>query len=198
MVNASDSGRDAREVFRLDNETLAFRFTATVSSRRADPFERLTTPERLDLWLDANGLRLGSKTACAADLAAAHALQEAVYRAGKAVADRRRPDPADIAAVNAAVRQGRAYLELGEESARWRSDGPAPVGDALALIAENAIQILGGHDRQRVKACEGPGCGGLYLDTSRGGNRRWCSMNTCGNRAKKAAMRVPRRQTPPT
>ncbi|SNS66999.1 Conserved protein containing a Zn-ribbon-like motif, possibly RNA-binding [Streptosporangium subroseum] len=189
-MNVSIPGQGAREVFRLDNETLAFRFTATVGSRRADPFERLTTPARLDLWLDANGLRLGSKTARAADLVAAHELREAIHRAGKAIANNQKPAPADIDTINEAVRQGRAYLELGDGNARWRSDGPAPIGDALALIAENAIQVLGGQDRQRVKTCEGPDCGGLYLDTSRGGNRRWCSMNTCGNKAKKAAMRV--------
>ncbi|TIU06903.1 MAG: CGNR zinc finger domain-containing protein, partial [Mesorhizobium sp.] len=29
-----------------------------------------------------------------------------------------------------------------------------------------------------------PRCGWLFLDTSRGGKRRWCSMRTCGNREK--------------
>ncbi|MEU7880960.1 CGNR zinc finger domain-containing protein [Microbispora bryophytorum] len=33
-----------------------------------------------------------------------------------------------------------------------------------------------------------PGCAGLFLDTSRGANRRWCSMNTCGNKVKKARL----------
>ncbi|MGP4017932.1 CGNR zinc finger domain-containing protein [Saccharopolyspora sp. 5N708] len=37
-----------------------------------------------------------------------------------------------------------------------------------------------------MKNCEGPGCAGLFLDTSRAGNRRWCSMNTCGNKVKKS------------
>ena len=38
-------------------------------------------------------------------------------------------------------------------------------------------------DRVRVCPGEGP-CGWLFLDSSRAGNRRWCDMRTCGNRAK--------------
>lgn len=37
---------------------------------------------------------------------------------------------------------------------------------------------------QRVKSCAGDRCGWLFLDTSRRGNRRWCDMADCGNRAK--------------
>ncbi|MCZ0982582.1 CGNR zinc finger domain-containing protein [Streptomyces diastatochromogenes] len=60
--------------------------------------------------------------------------------------------------------------------------------DALGVLAADAVQVLGGPRRDRIKACEGPGCAGLFLDTSRGGNRRWCSMNTCGNKVKKARL----------
>ena len=37
---------------------------------------------------------------------------------------------------------------------------------------------------ETVKECAGDGCGWLFLDTSRNGSRRWCSMSYCGNRAK--------------
>lgn len=36
----------------------------------------------------------------------------------------------------------------------------------------------------RLKRCENPRCGWLYLDRSRNRSRRWCEMATCGNRAK--------------
>jgi len=32
--------------------------------------------------------------------------------------------------------------------------------------------------------CGADNCALIYLDTSRPGNRRWCSMERCGNRAK--------------
>ncbi|MDR0358582.1 MAG: CGNR zinc finger domain-containing protein [bacterium] len=33
-----------------------------------------------------------------------------------------------------------------------------------------------------MRRCPGRGCGWLFLDAS--GRRRWCSMQTCGSRAK--------------
>jgi len=36
----------------------------------------------------------------------------------------------------------------------------------------------------RLKLCEGHDCAWLFLDTSKNGRRRWCSMATCGNSAK--------------
>jgi len=41
----------------------------------------------------------------------------------------------------------------------------------------------------RVRDCANPHCGVLFLDSSRPGTRRWCSMDTCGNRAKKDTLR---------
>lgn len=45
---------------------------------------------------------------------------------------------------------------------------------AQGLIADGLLP--------RLRECEA--CTWLFLDTSRGGRRRWCSMATCGNRAK--------------
>jgi hypothetical protein len=36
----------------------------------------------------------------------------------------------------------------------------------------------------RVRRCANPECGWLFLDDSRAGKRRWCSMSSCGNRAR--------------
>lgn len=38
--------------------------------------------------------------------------------------------------------------------------------------------------RERLKRCENPRCGWLFVDRSRNRSRRWCEMATCGNRAK--------------
>ncbi len=39
-------------------------------------------------------------------------------------------------------------------------------------------------NRERLKRCENPRCGWLFVDRSRNRSRRWCEMATCGNRAK--------------
>ena len=67
---------------------------------------------------------------------------------------------------------------------RWRSPESLllPIGEALAkFVCEE--------DFTRVKACEGHRCTLVFADHTRMQVRRWCSMATCGNRAKQAAHR---------
>ncbi|NMM91777.1 hypothetical protein B2J88_47125 [Rhodococcus sp. SRB_17] len=190
-MNESSRRSEAEAIFRLDNEILAFRFTATLSDRGGAQFERLTDPSRLDLWLHANCLDLGSEPASTGELREALQLREAIHRVGTAVADQRSGETRDIDLLNRESACGKVHLALEGEAAVWKSSGPSAIEDALAVIAANAIEVFGGDRRGRVKACQWKSCGGLYLDTSRGDNRRWCSMNICGNRAKKAAMNTP-------
>jgi predicted RNA-binding Zn ribbon-like protein len=178
---------DVRRVFRMDNEVLAFRFTATVSDRAgASPRERLTDPARLKMWLEAAGL--AATNVSPNDLTDAVELREAIYRVGSTIAAGERPASKDVRILNTVAAAGHAKAALEHDLARWHLTGTTPIGDALGVLATDAITILGGPDRGRVKTCEGPGCAGLFLDTSRGANRRWCSMNTCGNKAKKARL----------
>lgn len=60
---------------------------------------------------------------------------------------------------------------------------------ALSAIARDAVRIFTPDAVGRIRECSAPDCGYLYLDTSRSGNRRWCSMQRCGNRAKVRAHR---------
>lgn len=62
-------------------------------------------------------------------------------------------------------------------AADWGAPGAIP--EALSLLAVHALFTL---PAGRVRACGR--CGWLFLDSSRGGRRRWCSMSTCGNREK--------------
>jgi predicted RNA-binding Zn ribbon-like protein len=58
--------------------------------------------------------------------------------------------------------------------------------DALEQIEYEAIRsaadVLLSIQPGRIKQCEG--CGWLFYDTSKTHQRRWCSMQLCGNRAK--------------
>lgn len=54
---------------------------------------------------------------------------------------------------------------------------------ALGMLALDAAELVGRpEDRARLRACDG--CSRLFYDRSPAGRRRWCSMQTCGNRAK--------------
>lgn len=65
----------------------------------------------------------------------------------------------------------------------------------LGPIARSIAELLTSSELDRVGLCadEDRGCGYLFYDTSRNHSRRWCSMESCGNRAK--AKRHYRRQT---
>jgi predicted RNA-binding Zn ribbon-like protein len=54
---------------------------------------------------------------------------------------------------------------------------------ALAQVAEQAIELFGGPDASRLRACYAPGCV-LYFIAAHP-RREWCSV-ACGNRARAA------------
>ncbi len=56
-----------------------------------------------------------------------------------------------------------------------------------ALLAISALSILfDGRELRRLKMCPSDGCGWLFIDETKNARRTWCSMETCGNRAKAA------------
>ncbi len=55
-----------------------------------------------------------------------------------------------------------------------------------AWLAVREFLYLLEQQGDRVKRCAGEACVLYFLDTSRNGTRRWCSMETCGARAKSA------------
>ena len=69
----------------------------------------------------------------------------------------------------------------------WHADEPVPA--FLARIARDALDLVTSAAIDRVRRCAGHDCNALFLDASRPGTRRWCSMNTCGNQAKKDTLR---------
>jgi predicted RNA-binding Zn ribbon-like protein len=71
---------------------------------------------------------------------------------------------------------------------RWHAEDP--VSSVLALLARDALDLVTSPASARVRRCAGVRCGALFLDTSRPGTRRWCSMDVCGNQAKKSTYRA--------
>ncbi|ANP55389.1 putative RNA-binding Zn ribbon-like protein [Streptomyces griseochromogenes] len=60
----------------------------------------------------------------------------------------------------------------------------------LAVVARDAVELLTDPvARAAVRECEGDNCTIVYLDTSRGRRRRWCSSEVCGNRERVARHR---------
>ncbi|MFB7502610.1 CGNR zinc finger domain-containing protein [Streptomyces broussonetiae] len=67
---------------------------------------------------------------------------------------------------------------------------PPSCAALLALVARDAVELLTDPVAwAAVRECEGDNCPLVYLDTSRGRRRRWCSSEVCGNRERVARHR---------
>ena len=127
--------------------------------------------------------------AAAAAIERAREVRDALYRLLAARARDHAPAPADLALLNATLRDALRHLELAprEEGYAWRSRGGADdLAAPLRPVARSAAELLVGEDLPRVRECDGATCTWLFLDRSRNRSRRWCSMESCGNRAKAA------------
>ena len=69
---------------------------------------------------------------------------------------------------------------------------PQAPEDLLAPIADAAARLFAEIPRDRVRKCAS--CVAHFYDNSKKGNRRWCSMQMCGNREKVAAYAARQRQ----
>jgi predicted RNA-binding Zn ribbon-like protein len=142
------------------------------------PTERLATPADLRAWCREAGLP--DVAWSEAGLAEALALREAVYRLFAAAA----PAVADLARLNRALAAAPARACLACVDGRYAWDVGALDRAPLAPVAWSAADLLVGPLRARVRLCANEKCRWLFLDESKSGNRRWCSMSACGNRAK--------------
>ena len=160
-------------------------FTHTGGAGEAARWEILHAAADLEHWI---GLIIGlDVTATDADVEPARRVRNAISRLARARAAGERFRPADVRIVNTAAEQSPPTLIL-------RSDGSATrptvsLEGALSALARDAIDLLTGELRDRIRICAAENCGLLLVDASPRGDRRWCSMQVCGNRAKVRAHR---------
>ena len=179
--------------FRLGT-VLATSFTGTLSERHGDAVERIPTPQRLVDWLAVYGLAVDSCTPAQLDLA--RELRESIHAAATAAAIQDALPASAVQVINDCSAQGRAAAILTPEGKRrWRLSSASRVEDALGVIAADAISIIAGERDGRLALCASPTCQAAFFDTSQSRTRRWCDMNTCGNRQKKARFNANQRRS---
>ncbi|MET7943198.1 CGNR zinc finger domain-containing protein [Streptomyces sp. NPDC005302] len=180
--------------FRLGS-VLATSFTGTLSERHGDSVERIPAPHRLVDWLAVSGLAVDSCTTVQLDLA--RELRESIHAAATAAAVQDPLPASALHVINDRSAQGRAAAILTPEGERqWRLGPVSGVEDALGVIAADAIGIIAGERDGRLALCASPTCRAAFFDTSQSRTRKWCDMNTCGNRQKKARFQANQRKGP--
>ena len=169
----------------------ALDFVNTIDWRgRAAAKDYLASPAALVAWATGAGLP-GTRAAAARPSAAlfksAIALREAGHRLFRAAAAGKPGPAADLALVNRLLRRAaarRALVPRGLGYVWLRAAPHEPLGPLLAMLAAATAELLASPALARVRLCAGPGCGWLFLDESPNRSRRWCAMESCGNRAK--------------
>ncbi|MCF2130525.1 CGNR zinc finger domain-containing protein [Strepomyces sp. STD 3.1] len=179
--------------FRL-GKVLATSFTGTLSERHGDAVERIPTPQRLVDWLAVYDLAVDSCTAAQLDLA--RELRESIHAAATAAAVQGALPASAVHVINDRSAQGRAAAILTPEGVRrWRLSPASRVEDALSVIAADAISVIAGERDGKLALCASPTCRAAFFDTSQSRTRKWCDMNTCGNRQKKARFHANQRKS---
>uniref|UniRef100_B0SWU6 Zinc finger CGNR domain-containing protein n=1 Tax=Caulobacter sp. (strain K31) TaxID=366602 RepID=B0SWU6_CAUSK len=178
---------EIRDGFKFRGGSPALDLAATVVGRLgATPRDLLATPADLDRWLVAADLAEAGPGSTEGNLVQARSLREALYRLALSRAEGANLPDADRDLLNGYAALPAAPLQL-DASGRARLSGD--VRGLLAELAREGVSLLGGDFAGRIRQCEGPPCAVLFVDTSRKGDRRWCSMSACGNKAKVAGFR---------
>lgn len=188
-------------VFDFDGGRLCLDFANTLDGRASEPRERLNIYADLVSWARQAGTvspsaarRLLEEASrhprrSASVLEQARELREAIYRIWGAEAHQQQASVADLELLNSVLARALSHQRVVREGNRYALDWGA--GDALESIlwpvAKSAAELLTSDEAKLVRQCEAyetKECAWLFIDETRNRSKRWCSMASCGNRAK--------------
>ena len=166
--------------WRFDPGALFLEFLLTGGPDDLAVWDRLHEPADLREWVGASRLALagGDVTADDADVEMARGLRDALWQATRAAIAGTPAGETDRATIELAA----AAPPLAPTWHGWRT--PVAAAAVLSTVARDGLAVLAGPAAARVRECAADDCRLVFLDTSRPGARRWCSMQRCGNRHK--------------
>jgi predicted RNA-binding Zn ribbon-like protein len=199
-----DQAAGSAQTFDLSGGALCLDFANTLDDRPSpSPRETLSSYAALLAFARQSGAlpeghlaRLSDEAlrrpaAAEATLLGAVELRETSYRIFLTLADGQPVPAPDLAALNrtlgGALAQARVVQALpgSDHQFAWAwSDESVSLEAPLWPIVRSAADLLTSSRLAALRVCAADACAWLFLDTSRNGSRRWCSMRTCGNRAK--------------
>ncbi|MFB9907007.1 CGNR zinc finger domain-containing protein [Allokutzneria oryzae] len=172
--------------FGFDAGAVCLELLTTGGVGRYAAHDSVPTPTLLTRWLALSRLRVPNAASTVDDMPVVARLRTAVWDMAQAQLAGR-PRPADaVAALNEIAASPPLVPVLTSGAREW---APATATQALSSIARDAVELFGGDAAARVRECTAENCQLVFVDLSRPGQRRWCSMDRCGNRAKQRARR---------
>jgi predicted RNA-binding Zn ribbon-like protein len=149
--------------------------------------EDLTTPRVLAEWLSAHNLAPGDR-ATKSDWVEARAVREALRDLLSAHNEVEIDVPRATAVLDAAAQRAGLGIRFADGLAHAEPSAAGVRGALGRILAEVSVGMADG-TWERMKACRADDCRFAFLDTAKNRSRAWCSMQSCGNRAKVAAYR---------
>ena len=146
------------------------------------------TPAGLASWLAERSLLAEDGRVTGADVAFATEVREAIRQLLLAHNDCAAEDGKALAVLDAAAQRAGLCVRFrgGTSQVEPSASGVAgAVGRVLGCVAD----AMADGTWERLKACRAEDCHWGYLDTAKNHSRAWCSMSSCGNRAKVNAYR---------
>jgi predicted RNA-binding Zn ribbon-like protein len=200
-MRANATGRQLRDPnggsFWFDAGAVCLDFAHTGGEGQFAKFEMLLSPADLGEWLAEPPLGAAMTAPLTArDLTAAKALRQAIWDAAHAQAAGRPLSAEAVATINAAALAAPLVPELTADGTTAGWAPPVRATQALSTLARELIELLSGPLAGRIRECASDTCPMVFVDSSRPGARRWCSMDRCGNRHKLRALRARRAMDP--
>jgi len=160
----------------LAGEPFALDLLNTQWMASGSPADLLATMEGTRAWL----------TAAAIAAVPAPETRHALVTARQAISDvlTAQGGPAALERLNQVLGHGRLRLSIGPPANPEQTlEVDDPAWRPAVMAAANLLELLE-QAPDRIRRCQHPACVLWFYDTTRNGTRRWCSMATCGNRAK--------------
>ena len=204
--------------FVFDGGTLALDLLNTWRFNADQPLDLLQSPEDLIIWLTAAGLPDGADCA---ELSSSPPnrrilldetlwLRQDILLIAQSLVAGELPPPYTVDALNRILTENGTSFRLDSLTIPPEGDQEEGMEGQLVLnvhehissvlgvlqpIALSAARIVTEVNPTRIRQCASSNCMYWFLDTSKSGRRRWCSMSRCGNRAK-VAKHYRQRSTP--
>lgn len=176
--------------FRPDAGDPSLNLVATIGEWETLHLERLRDRRDLAAWFVETGLMTRPPVVEQHDLKQTRKLRDAIYTLVTSLMNDERPGPSATATLNRFAAHPPMRLALSGSGKDLEKELDHTIAEGLSTIARSAITLVVSPSLGRVRQCAGPTCSMLFLDHSRPGTRRWCSMNRCGNKQKKHNMKA--------
>jgi predicted RNA-binding Zn ribbon-like protein len=169
------------------NPQLIIDFVNTLDLRPRQ--EELHTPAALRGWLVGRGLLAAGARVTQADLEDARTVREALRTLLAAQNGISVDADAAAAEVDAAARRAGLSVRFAAGAAHYEPRAAGAKG-AIGRILGDVSAAMADGTWSRLKACRADDCLWAFADTAKNQSRAWCSMSSCGNRAKVRAYRA--------